>query len=196
MVSPSAGRPNTLFANNPFLDSGDAAAAGREHRLRNPGGDGLALPAGRAADLAADREHAAAAAAERRRSSRLRPTSGTTSTGSPPMAARTGCTARIGDQQPWNVETGVTGALGELELGCLLQPRQKRADGHQSEQHGQRQISGVAGCGAWTAARSCAGSPPSRSSPASIRVACRPTSPTQRPSSAAYNYLRQKPRGR
>ncbi len=43
VVSPSASRPNTLFANNPFLAPTHATAAGREHRLRYTRGGRLAL---------------------------------------------------------------------------------------------------------------------------------------------------------
>ena len=62
VVSPNNGRPNTLFANNPYITPATQALAGSGHRLRNSRRNRLALPAGRAADLAANRQHAATAA--------------------------------------------------------------------------------------------------------------------------------------
>ena len=42
VVSPSPGRPNSLFANNPYISRGHSGAAGLGHRLRNCGCDGPA----------------------------------------------------------------------------------------------------------------------------------------------------------
>ena len=76
---------------------------------------------------------------------------------SPPRQARTGCTARSATRSSGTRKPASPESSANLQLGCVLQPRQQRADGHQSQQHGQRQVPGFAGCGARTAAPSSAG---------------------------------------
>ena len=56
VVSPSAEPPQYAVRQQSVPGPGDATAAGRRHRLRYAGCDGLALPARCARDLAADRD--------------------------------------------------------------------------------------------------------------------------------------------
>jgi outer membrane receptor protein involved in Fe transport len=116
VVSPNAGRPNTLFANNPYLNADSRAALGGNLNCTTD----LTTPAARAG----------------RRCLTTTPTAPTTGGGAPPPPAdvptfqlpryfnvidgqdvidspnrlyRT-----LGDQKTWNAETGVTGELGNF----------------------------------------------------------------------------------
>ena len=129
VVSPNNGRPpQHAVRQQSVLDSGDAGAAGSEHRLRNSRRNRLALPAGRAADLAANRQHAATAA---ERAHFLRPAlHRTSSTGYPSMAARAGRTGCIARWATKAVECGDGRHRrgGRFHLGSVLQPQHQRAD--------------------------------------------------------------------
>ena len=168
--------PTRCSPNNPFLDAGHSAAAWGEHRLRHSGRGGLALPAGRACDLAADRQHAAAAAHHARISPRL-PISGTRSAGKMSTATRTGCIApsRSEDlecgnrahRQLWPVcNWDVFYNHSESELTVTNPNNTDNAKYLASldavNDGGTHQVLGHV---------------PSRSSPASIPAACPPTSP-------------------
>ena len=143
VVSPSGGRPNSIFSNNPFITPATQTVAGSGHRMRNRGSDGPALLACRACDLATDRQYAATASGRGGERAVLlalpsytwNKVDGQAANENPNRLYRT-----IGDQKQWNAETGVTGTLRRMELGHLLQPRQQRVDGHQSQQHRQRKI--------------------------------------------------------
>ena len=116
VVSPTNGRPNAIFANNPFLDSGAQLAAGIERRLRNPRRGPLALSAGRAARLAAELaatpppppttpylSGSVVHLEQRRRAARQR---------APNRMYRT-----LGDQKSWNAETGAHRRAGWYGTG-------------------------------------------------------------------------------
>ena len=62
VVSPSASRPNTLFANNPFLDPVTQQQLGASVVCGTPAATGWRCLPAIAGDLSADREHAPAAA--------------------------------------------------------------------------------------------------------------------------------------
>ena len=173
VVSPNAGRPNTLFANNPYLTAGHAGAAGLGHRLRNSRRDRLALPAGRAADLAANRQHAAAAA-EHRPSSPLPSLLATRSTGSRRWQRRPNRLYRtLGDQKPWNAETGITGELGGFTWEAFYNHGVSELHGHQPQQHRQCQVPGRAGCGQRRRHDQVLGHHPAAVRRLSIPAACR-----------------------
>ena len=114
VVSPNNGRPNTLFANNPYLTPATQALLGANIVCGTPAATGWrCLPAvpptspqtGSTPPPPPNVPIFSDAVA----------TSGTRSTGYPSMAARASPNRlyrTLGDQKQWNAETGVTGELG------------------------------------------------------------------------------------
>ena len=145
VVSPSASRPNTLFANNPFLAPATQQQLGASIVCGTPAATGWrCLPA---------------APATSPQTGSTPPPPPTTPYFSAPSYIwnkvggqdadehRTACIAPRRTRATWNAETGLTGSLGGLDWDVFYNHSQSRADGHQSQQHRQRQISGFAGCG-------------------------------------------------
>jgi hypothetical protein len=116
VVSPSGGRPNSIFSNNPYitpatqvlLGSGiECGTAGATDRLCLPAVPATSPPTSStpppppagAGTYRIFRRAVLYLEPGRRRARR--------------MAARTGCIAPVGDQKQWNAETGATGSFGD-----------------------------------------------------------------------------------
>ncbi len=93
VVSPSAGRPNSIFSNNPYLSTNTQGLLGAG--IPCPSAGRLCLPANPAiSPQTGSTPPAPPLGAGTFRMSACRPISGTWSMVNPPMAARIGCTAR------------------------------------------------------------------------------------------------------
>jgi outer membrane receptor protein involved in Fe transport len=114
VVSPSPGRPNSLFSNNPYLTPATQALLGANITCGTAAADGrLCLPATPATSPQTGSTPPAPPAGAGnvpyfRLPTYINLVDGEPVNGSPNRLYRT-----LGDQKMWNVQTGVTGSLGE-----------------------------------------------------------------------------------
>jgi iron complex outermembrane receptor protein len=112
VVSPNNGRPNAIFANNPYLSTATQALLGADLTCGTPGAAGRlclpAVPPSSTTNGTTPPPPPAGAVPFVRVPGYINSVGGEPVNGSPNRLYRT-----LGDQQQWNAETGITGSFGE-----------------------------------------------------------------------------------